>query len=89
LCQDQGFGDVGASFASDSSSRTGEHDEMKLGGMSFDSCGLCHVGCAPLDLTGLAGTQFPSTHVLSPILAAACIETDLTLPERPPQRHLA
>lgn len=89
LCLEQGYGDAGATTASGQDTDAGEHDQMDFGGLSFDSCALCHLGCAPLDLGPLSDTHFERAHVFVPLLAAACIEHDPTLLKRPPKSPLA
>ncbi len=89
LCQEQGYGDSGVAAALEHDIDAGEHDQMDFGDLSFDSCALCHLGCAPLDLGPSSDSRFERTHVFVPVLAAACIEHDPTLLKRPPRHPLA
>lgn len=89
LCLEQGYGDSGSATAADAAATSADHDRMDFGGLSFDSCALCHIGCAPL-LIGLSSDgRFELKQAFVPGLDAACIEHDPYRLKRPPRLPLA
>ena len=89
VCAEQGYGDSGVAAADDSAAPGADHEQIDLGGLSFDSCALCHLGVAPLVVAPVSDTTLALTCEFVSGLGAACIETDPSLLKRPPRFPLA
>lgn len=89
LCLEQGYGDSGSATAADADETSADHDRMEFGGLSFDSCALCHLGCAPLVIGLPSDSRFELKQAFVPGLDAACIEHDPYRLKRPPRLPLA
>lgn len=86
LCLEQGYGDSGSAPAD---AVVADHDRMDFGGLSFDSCALCHLGCAPLVIGLSSDNRFELKQAFVAGLDAACIEHDPYQLKRPPRLPLA
>ncbi len=89
LCLEQGYGDSGSALATDTDGASADHDRMDFGGLSFDSCALCHLGCAPLVIGLSFDSRFELKQAFVAGLDAACIEHDPYRLKRPPRLPLA
>lgn len=87
LCSEQGYGDSGAAAGAGETST--DHDRLDFGGLSFDSCALCHLGCAPLVIGLSSDRRFELKQAWVAGLDAACIEHDPQRLKRPPRLPLA
>ena len=89
VCAEDGYGDSRVAATDNFVVAAGDHEQIDLGGLSFDSCALCHLGVAPLVVAPASDTTPALTCEFVPGLGAVCIETDPSLLKRPPKFPLA
>lgn len=89
VCAEQGYGDSGVAAAGHFVVAAGDHEQIDLGGLTFDSCALCHLGAAPMVVAPVSDTTLALTCEFASGLDAACIEHDPSRLKRPPRFPLA
>ena len=89
VCAEQGYGDSGVAASGNAVVAGGDHEQIDLGGLTFDSCALCHLGAAPMAVVLVSDTTLALTCEFASSLDAACIEHDPSLLKRPPRFPLA
>lgn len=88
LCSEQGAGDLHVMAMVEDGSTASDHEQMDFGGVSVDTCAICHIGFAPIEFEIADRLGFHGGCVYVAGRGAACIEHDPSHLKRPPRTPL-